>query len=196
MIHTSKKQEVRKQLLHKRNNEPYVDINEKSLLIQKNLENFDLFKQANTILFYISYDKEVSTHDLIKKTLHTKKKVIVPLSDMKTYTIIPSILTDWNHLSIGAYGILEPPRSQIVPIEPNTIDLVIIPGIGFDKTGNRMGHGKGYYDRFLPLAKKALRIGLCFEFQIIDQIPTEPSDQKVDYIITEERIITCKKYRT
>jgi len=115
---------------------------------------------------------------------------------MKTYTIIPSILTDWNHLSIGAYGILEPARSQIVPIEPNTIDLVIIPGIGFDKTGNRMGHGKGYYDRFLPLAKKAIRIGLCFEFQIKDQIPTEPSDQKVDYIITEERIITCKKYRT
>ena len=67
--------------------------------------------------------------------------------------------------------------------------------MGFDKTGNRMGHGKGYYDRFLPLAKNAHRIGLCFEFQLIDHIPTQPSDQKVDYIITEKRIINCKEYR-
>ena len=73
------KQEMRKQLLHKRNNESHVKINEKSLLIQKSLVNFDLFKQAKTILFYISYDKEVSTHELIKQTLNTDKTVVVPV---------------------------------------------------------------------------------------------------------------------
>ena len=86
----------------------------------------------------------------------------------------------------ASYGILEPVK--IIEKSPNKIDLIIVPGIGFDKRGNRLGHGKGYYDKLLRKLK-TIKIGLAFELQIVDQIPTDENDVPVDLIITEERII-------
>ena len=189
------KQQVRKTLIQKRNNLSLSDIQKKSTQIKQLLMNHPFFMQAKTILFYISYGKEVATHEIIKHTLSTDKTVIVPISNTKNYALTPSILSDWNHLQPGAYHILEPVEPCIHPIDPTRIDLILIPGIGFDETGNRMGHGKGYYDRFLPIAPQAKRIGLSFEFQIVDQIPVHQFDQKVGVIVTEKRIINCHEHQ-
>jgi len=151
----------------------------------------DEFKEAKTILFYVSYDNEVYTHEMIKESLEVKKQVVVPKTDMNKRTILCSTLTKWDDLLAGAYNILEPRQECLNEVSPESIDLIIMPGIAFDCQGNRIGHGMGYYDRLLKKKMNAHRLGLAFEFQIVENIPTEPHDIKVEKIVTEKRIITC-----
>ena len=186
------KQQVRNILMQKRKETSLDEIKEKSKQIQHLLMTHPYYMQAKVILFYVSYGKEVATHDLIKQALSTDKTVIVPVSNITNTTIIPSVLYNWDDLQPGSYHILEPRGKHIHPIAPRSIDLILLPGVGFDEMGNRMGHGKGFYDRFVPMVPQAKRIGLSFEFQIVDRIPIAPFDQKVNLIITEKRIIDCK----
>ena len=186
------KDEIRKRMIKKRKNTPYSEIINKSKSIEKNLMESTEFKKSNNVLFYISYDNEVNTHDIIKKTIKSNKEVYVPISDVENKEIIISKLEDWSELSVGAYGILEPNIKNNFSLDK--IDLIIIPGIAFDDKGNRLGHGMGYYDKLLKKKKKLTKIGLAFEFQIIKQIYVQKHDIPVDKIITESRIINCKNY--
>jgi len=165
------------------------EVLEKSELIKNRLFEMKDFQQALTILFYVSYDNEVYTHDMIKESIKLGKNVIVPKSDKENRKLILSKLNNWEDLVKGAYGILEP--KEIDPISIDKIDLIIVPGVGFDKQGRRIGHGKGYYDNLLRNSKKTIHIGLAFEFQIVEKIPTEAHDVPVQKIITEKRVIGC-----
>lgn len=185
-----KKQEIRKELLKKRKELPFSTVLEHSKQIHQRLIKHPLYQQAKNILFYVSYGNEVYTHDMIKEGLFQQKTIIVPLSDTKTHTIKPCILKNWDDLEKGAYGILEPIIHSQKTIPLKKINLIIIPGVGYDEKGNRIGHGKGYYDRLITKIPKAKLIGLGFEFQIVPTIPIEPHDRKVDTIITEGRTIT------
>ena len=100
--------------------------------------------------------------------------------------MILSYINDWNDLSTGAYGILEPREIKIAL--PEDIQVAIIPGIAFDKKGYRIGYGKGYFDRLLP-KMNALKIALAFDFQLLDELPREKHDVKMDMIITDKRIL-------
>ncbi|KYK26277.1 5-formyltetrahydrofolate cyclo-ligase [Thermoplasmatales archaeon SG8-52-1] len=151
------------------------------------------FERSSCIMFYVSYDNEVYTHDMIKEYLKNKKKVIVPVSDKKNRCLILSELNSWNDLKLGSYGILEPRADKIKKFPLEQIGLIIIPGVGYDEQGRRIGHGKGYYDNLLRNSKNALHIGLAFEIQIVKEIPVESHDISVDKIITEKRVIDCKK---
>lgn len=182
------KDRIRNILKEERNNVSKSEILEKSTIIEKKLYDLTLFKKSKTVLFYVSYDNEVFTHDTIKKCLK-EKEVIVPISNTKNETLILSKLENWEDLQNGPYGILEP--KKIIEISPDKIDLIIVPGVGFDEKGNRLGHGKGYYDKLLQKSN-AIKIGLAFECQIVDRIPTDKNDIPVDMIITEKRIINCK----
>lgn len=184
------KDEIRKQIVKKRKNTPYSEIINKSKSIEKKLLKTSEFKKSNNILFYISYDNEVNTHNIIKKTIRSNKVVYVPISDVKNKKIIISKLEDWDDLSVGAYGILEPKDKNKFSVDK--IDLILIPGIAFDDKGNRIGHGMGYYDKLLKKFKNTTNIGLAFEFQLINTIKNKKYDVPVDKIITEERIINCK----
>lgn len=186
----SDKEYVRSQLLNKRKSMPIDEVYKKSKIIQKKLEEDPLFQKSSNILFYVSYGHEVFTHNLIKKSLQTKKNVLVPRSNTKTFTIDPIIINDWKNLMKGTYGILEPSK-QDNHISHN-IDLIILPGIGFDAQGNRLGHGKGYYDRLIIETSQVKSIALAYDFQIIKSIPNEVHDKQVDRIITEKQIIFCK----
>ncbi len=185
------KKEIRSTILKKRNNMLFSEVLEKSKRIKEQVLNLDEFKEAKIILFYISYDNEVYTHEMIKESLEIKKQVVVPKTDMNKRTILCSSLTKWDDLSAGAYNILEPRQESLNEVSPESIDLIIIPGIAFDCQGNRIGHGMGYYDRLLKKKMNALHLGLAFEYQIVENIPTEPHDVKVEKIVTEKRIITC-----
>jgi len=187
------KERLRKELTRIRNNLSELEVLEKSKRIKKRLFAIDEFKEATTILFYISYDNEVFTHGMIKECMSMEKKAIVPKSITKDNTLILSELVDWNDLEIGSYNILEPKSKSIKEVSINLIDLIVVPGVGFDESGHRIGHGKGYYDDLLKNSKKASHIGLAFEFQIVDKIPAERHDFPVDKIVTEERFIDCLK---
>ena len=183
------KSSLRKELIKNRKKISKNQILEKSELIKNRFFEMNEFQQASSILFYVSYDNEVYTHDMIKESMALGKNVIVPKLDKKNRKLILSKLYNWEDLVKGAYGILEPKKINQISIDK--IDLIIVPGVGFDGQGRRIGHGKGYYDNFLSNSKNALRIGLAFEFQIVEEIPTEAHDAPVQKIITEKRVIDC-----
>ena len=186
------KDDVRKDLINLRKNLSKNEVLEKSNKIKNRIFNMKEYKKSSTILFYVSYDNEVYTHDMIKDSIKNKKNVVVPITDKKNKILILSKLESWDELVNGAYNILEPKIEKIKEISIDNLDLIIVPGIGFDENGNRIGHGKGYYDNLL---RKSISqtIGLAFEFQIIKNIPIEKHDIPLDKIVTEKRIIICKK---
>jgi 5-formyltetrahydrofolate cyclo-ligase len=183
------KEKLRKEIKEKRKKQTKEENRKKSKEIKEKLFGLSEYMDANTVLFYISYNGEVFSHEMIKEALKDKI-VVVPISNTKDETLSLSVLESWDDLEIGSYGIFEPRKECIKEVSIDDIDLIIIPGVAFDLKGNRMGHGKGYYDKLLEKTK-ATSIGLCFECQIIDRIPTEKHDIPVTMIITEERIIDC-----
>lgn len=185
------KDRLRKSIEKKRNTLSTSKVLEKSSRIKKRIFEMDLFRDAQTILFYVSYGNEVYTHDMIKESISLGKTVVVPKSVTKNNALILSQLTDWNNLEVGAYNILEPKQESIEQVDVESIDLIIVPGVVFDESGNRIGHGKGYYDRLLNDSQNIPNIGLAFELQMIDNIESEKHDEKIDVIITEDRIMKC-----
>lgn len=185
------KKKLRKKLLEVRKNLDKNEIFQKSELIKNNLFELIEFKKAETVLYYVSYDNEVYTHNMIKECFSMEKNVIVPISDKENRRLILSKLEDWNELESGSYGILEPRKEKIKEIPITEIDLIIAPGVGFDENGHRIGHGKGYYDNLLRESKNVLIIGLAFEVQIVKKIPTDSHDLPVHKIVTERRVIDC-----
>jgi 5-formyltetrahydrofolate cyclo-ligase len=185
------KEKLRKEIKEKRRKQTKEDNRKKSKEIKEKLFSLPEFKDAQTVLFYISYNGEVFTHDMILESFY-KKNIIVPVSNPDKCTLTLSHLKRWEELSLGSYGILEPRVEKIRKTKVEDIDLIIAPGVAFDCNGNRLGHGKGYYDKLLKNTN-TLIIALAFEFQIIKNIPIYKKDVPVDIIITEKRIIKCEK---
>ncbi len=178
------KDEIRKKILKIRNSISTYELLERSNKIISKLELQKEFREANRILCYISFDNEVYTHGLIKKYCKSKK-IAVPYISKEDIHL--SYIHGWDELKAGTYGILEP--SVIERAEEKEIELAIIPGIAFDRNGNRIGYGKGYFDRLLK-RMNAVKIALAFDFQIVDAIATEKHDVKMDKIITDKEVIT------
>jgi 5-formyltetrahydrofolate cyclo-ligase len=187
------KNKLRQELTQKRKNLSKNEVLEKSDKIKKRLFETDEFKQASNIVFYVSYDNEVYTHEMIKECITNKKNVVVPMCDKEERCLILSKLDSWDDLETGSYGILEPRKDKVKEFLIDKVDLIIVPGLGFDKSGHRIGHGKGYYDGLLKNSRNALHIGLAFESQIIKKIPIEVHDLPVHIIVTEKRVVDCRK---
>lgn len=185
------KEQLRRTLLSLRKNLSETEVYEYSKRIVQRLWSLLVFSQATTIMHYISYDNEVFTHDLIQECLEMGKTVVVPVTHIQSHTITPSLLRRWEDLQKGPYGLLEPIKDMQEEVSLVMIDVFLVPGVGFDVHGNRLGHGKGYYDRLLKNRNARPIIGLAFECQIVEHIPTGHHDKPVDIIITEQRIIQC-----
>lgn len=151
------------------------------------------YKDAKTIMTFISFGDEVDTHDFIKRSMKDHKKVVVPITFPKTKEIKPSEILDFDELEIGFYNILTPKEEFIRWIDPKDIDLAIVPGIAFDRHGYRVGYGGGYYDRFLSKYSDIIKVGIAFDLQLIHSVPKEEFDIPVDIIITEKEIIPCNR---
>lgn len=152
------------------------------------------FRSARVIMFYVSTDYEVDTHKMIQRTLlEFKKRVTVPKVEKNKFQLLVSEITKFpDELSKGCYGILEPKRECVRPINLLELDLVIVPGVAFDMRGHRIGYGKGYYDRFLAqLPQKTVTVGLAYSWQVFDKLPITENDIRVKKIITEKGIIEC-----
>lgn len=159
-----------------------------NIIIEK-LYNLDLYKTSKNIFVYVSFRDEINTIKLIERALIDNKNIYVPKVYNSTKTMKAIFLDSLDKLEKNKMGILEPKDDNLV-INKNDIDLIIVPGAVFDKSFNRIGYGGGYYDRYLEEIKyKNNKIALAYDFQIIDEIKAEDHDIKVDYIITEERIL-------
>ena len=174
------KQISRRVILRKRNRLSKAQISQKSKLIKEKLFNSQEYKKAKTILFYVSFGSEVNTINMIQDSLK-EKEICVPL--VKKDKIIPSVIKDIKELNKkNQYGILEP--SKIKEIKKEDIDLVIVPGVAFDRRNHRIGYGKGYYDKFLK-GFRGKTMGLAFSLQILEIIPTNEWDVKLDEVISD-----------
>ena len=182
------KNNLKQSIIEKRNSLSKEEIIEKSSIIKKRLFNLEQFKKSKTVMFFVSFNSEVHTHEIIKEALKNK---IVVVPKVEVHDIEPSIITDFDGLvASGRFGILEP--IEVMKIAYKNIDLVLVPGTVFDLNGHRIGFGLGFYDRFLQKVSKSVKIGLAFDFQIVDKIPHEEHDVPVDIIVTEERVIKCR----
>ena len=141
------------------------------------------FSEARILLCYAARAPEVETRPLLEEALRKKKKLFVPKLDPISQKIEMIELRDVRDLKPGAYGILEPPFNPERVGNPRDLDLVIAPGVGFDREGGRLGRGVGLFDRFLEEARSAYKIGLAFECQLVEKIPSEEHDIIMDEII-------------
>ena len=153
----------------------------------------DAYQKAKALACYVSYGSEVDTHPLITRALSDGKTVAVPHCVMKTHDMKMLTLSHFpDDLKPGTMGILEPDPAICPEMPPDAIDLMIVPGVGFTESGERLGYGGGFYDRYLPrLRPDAARIALVPEYLLFNALPTEDHDQRVPVIITERRIINC-----
>jgi len=179
------KESLRKRILKKTRNQKEDIRFKKSSIIKKKLFKTREFKKAKVILFYMSFDGEVQTKDMIKDSIKEGKTVLLPVCKTRTKQIIPSRIWGLKRkdFCLGPYKIMRPKKINRFPI--GQIDLVVAPGVAFDKKGRRLGRGQGYYDRFLKkISDKAHSIGLAFNFQIVKKIPRISSfDLSVDKVI-------------
>lgn len=167
--------------MRRRNRLGKEEIIKRSGIIQDRLFSSSEYKKAKTIMFYVSFGSEVDTSGMIKESLKDKT-VCVPV--VKGNKIIPSVIKSINELDKkNKYGIPEP--SEIKEIDKNKIDIAIIPGVAFDKANSRIGYGKGYYDGFLK-GFKGKTVGLAFKLQVLEIIPKDEWDVKLDKVICEE----------
>ena len=138
---------------------------------------------AHTILLYASLADEVNTHELINTLLQQGKTLLLPVV-VDDHTMKICRYTHDTNVGHGSFGIMEPQAEAFTDYEQ--IDLILVPGMAFDRHGHRLGRGKGYYDRFLSQAKDCYKIGVCFTFQLVDEVPTDEHDVRMDEVITQK----------
>ena len=160
----------------------------KSKTILEKLKHESQFEKSRNLMFYIAMSEEVDTLPLLLEVLREGRCVTVPRVDQKTKSLVSiQIQNPEEDLISGTYGIMEPRTKLAHPFDVERLDLVLVPGIAFDKTGRRLGRGKGYYDRFLSaLPPHVKRYGLAFDFQLFESIPAEEHDILMDRIITDK----------
>lgn len=149
------------------------------------LEKTAAFMLAENVLMYHSLPDELSTRNFLKKW-SGRKHFFLPRVNGVNLDILPY---DESRLELGAFHIEEPTGNDTV--SPEDLELIIVPAVAYDRQGNRLGRGKGFYDRLLNTAK-ATKIGVGYEFQLLDELPTEPHDIPVDMVITQKTTIIVK----
>ncbi|MGL5479875.1 MAG: 5-formyltetrahydrofolate cyclo-ligase [Clostridium sp.] len=182
----SNKKNIRKSIIAKRD----LKKEENSLNDSKifnNLISLNSYKRAKKVFIYIGFGSEINTKSLIEIMLKEGKEVFVP--KVLEEEMIALKITSLNNLIESKFKILEP-IGEKSDIDGEEFDLIIMPGVAFDRSGNRIGYGKGYYDKYLKDIKSDIKkIALAYELQLIEEIETEEHDLKVDSIITENEII-------
>jgi 5-formyltetrahydrofolate cyclo-ligase len=153
------------------------------------LRQLPAVRDARALFIYVSHGSELATHDLIRAWLDEGRTVAAPLV-VGPGRMRAGVIASFDDLTPGRYGILAPRAYQ--PLA-RAIDAAIVPGLAFTATGSRLGAGAGFYDRYLADQVVPVRVGLCFEGQIVDALPVEPHDQAMTHVVTDKRTITCSR---
>jgi 5-formyltetrahydrofolate cyclo-ligase len=180
---------IRKQANDNRRQQP--DKDRLSQAICERFASLPQYAAARTVMFYVDVRSEVRTRQFLPTALAQGKRVVVPYCVADELELF--LLASLDELAVAAFGILEPKAElRTLPekrVEPEELDLVMVPGVAFDRRGGRTGHGKGYYDRLLERVRPGVPlIGIAFECQIFPEIPMLPHDIRMDKVITERAI--------
>lgn len=179
------KKAIRKAIQEIRDLIPSEERKTKTQLIAEKFYGLKEYGDSKNILLYYPFRSEIDTTVIIERALEDGKRVILPRvsgAELELF-YIKNILKD---LTPGTYGIMEPDEKLCASAKYNEADLVVVPGVGFDRYKNRLGYGGGFYDRLLPrLSKNIPKIALCFQVQLIESIPCFAHDIRVDKIISE-----------
>jgi len=191
MIKNQAKSQLRKRMLAKAASLTEDEAIRRSKNAEIRLSKLSLYKEAKTIVFYYPIKGELDLRRMLRKAL-VKKKVCLPFTDLANKRLRIYHVQDLDRdLAKGTFGIKEPRGEKIKEVDVREIDLVIVPGLAFDRQKNRLGRGGGFYDRFLKeIPDSAKKIGAAFDFQVTESLPVNLSqDQKVDLIVTDSRVI-------
>ena len=185
------KAEIRKKMLAVRKGLAENEIVSKSEAIVHKVLKTPEYEEASNILLYADYNHEVMTHGIFEDALMHRKKIYYPKTDPLTNQMEFYQVISVRQLEHGYKGILEPKEEQPqrrYRLNKNEDTLIIVPGVAFDILGYRLGCGKGFYDRFLSGKRQISTMALAFSCQILDELPYEAHDIKMDKIVTEEII--------
>ena len=187
------KEVIRKAILDQRGRLREEEIKEKSLSIGNRLFKMEEFAGATQIMFYLSFSNEVRTFDMIKRAIEGGKRIFAPyvLDNGMGFAEIKKLDDD---LRSNRWGILEPKDELRIGLSREILEVIIVPGVAFDRGFRRLGYGRGYYDRFLSLFFEKKKecpafIGLCYELQLVDHLPEKQQDVKMDKIVTESQVL-------
>jgi 5-formyltetrahydrofolate cyclo-ligase len=185
-VDTQTKQALRLRMLDNIQRQKEEDALGKSRAIQDKLFALPVFVRARTICCYVSFKGEVDTFAVMARAIELGKRVAVPFVIKGSKKILPIVITSIDELSAGTYGIPEPPFEAGRVLKPASLDLVVVPGVAFDRQHNRLGRGAGYYDRFLAeLPDTTPTVGLAYDLQIVDTLPgTEPHDKPLTLVLS------------
>jgi 5-formyltetrahydrofolate cyclo-ligase len=180
------KEKIREEIRQKLRNQDSARSKSESEIIRESLYKLKEFKNSNNVLVYISMPGEVDTFSVIRQCFLMKKRVIAPRMNYDTNELDLREITNLDSdLEKNKLGVLEPREACTNPVDLNEIDCAIVPGLAFDKNGNRLGRGKGCFDRLLAgLPKGAYRVGLAYSFQMMDSIPVNDFDKPVDVVLS------------
>lgn len=186
MLKATEKQELRKHLKALRNRLSPAQVSWSSEKIAQHILACDAYKNAKLIMGYLAFGKELSVDKVLLQALADGKKVVVPFITSPTEMEV-AVFTGMENLCLDRFKI----RCVAEPvqlIEPNAIDLVLVPGVAFGRDGSRMGMGAGYYDRFLRRSPQAVTIGIAYAVLMQEQLPTDEYDIPVHYLVSETGI--------
>lgn len=184
---------IRRKILDRRQSQdPEVRADHSRRIITALLRH-EAFIQAKAVLVYLSKDEEVGTDALLAPAFESGKRVFVPVVDRDSHELrIAELSGPDARYQLGPFGIRQPVKEGLNFVSPEAVDLVVAPGVAFDRKGGRLGHGKGYYDRLLSrLGSHVTRVALAFDFQVLDAVPQDRNDVRMDTLITEKNTMNC-----
>ena len=177
------KEAMRQFFMAKRNGSSVEQLERWSHAITKHILDYVIRYHIGTVMVYADFRREPATGKLMEMLLEMGVRVGLPKCGPEG-KMDAFVVESVEGLAPGRFGILEPSEEKV--LKPEELELVLVPGYGFDREKNRLGYGGGYYDRFLPKCTGAIVAGVCYGNCIVETLPTEPFDVKMDLIITED----------
>jgi 5-formyltetrahydrofolate cyclo-ligase len=157
--------------------------------IEERLFSLREMAAARTVLLFYSFGSEVATGDMARRVWREGRRLLLPFLDEGQMLVAE--VREVDELAMSSYGAKEPTRR--VPVDPSEADVVVTPGLAFDRTGARLGYGGGHYDRLLDrLPGGTIRVGIAFADQVVDHVPVGPDDRRVDLVVTEDEVIDTR----
>ncbi|MGN0242675.1 MAG: 5-formyltetrahydrofolate cyclo-ligase [Lachnospiraceae bacterium] len=183
------KAKLRRRMIQQRYNLTSQQVYEDSNKIQEQVRVLLERKQPDLLLLYADYNQEVNTKKLFEYALTHHITAAYPRVEGEEMNFYPIIR--WEEMAEGYRGILEPTGdAHVIPTKRS---VVIVPGTAFDRGGNRMGYGGGYYDKYLARYQMMYRIGIAYDFQIVERVPVEPTDCRLDAIVTPDEVLQMNR---
>jgi 5-formyltetrahydrofolate cyclo-ligase len=162
-------------------------------LIAQRLIELDAFRRASAVMLYVPVRNEVDTTAAMTRCLNDGKRVALPRMDYEHERIVAHWVDDpVSQLVLGRMDLVEPDPAKTEVVALDEVDLVVVPGLAFDRQGNRIGWGRGFYDAFLATLG-ARRVGVAYAFQLVEAIEHDGHDMPMDYVLTEETTLTVSR---